>query len=93
MTPEYFDIHSHLTDSQFNTDRDDVLSRLNNTNTYTITIGTDIETSKQAVDLADTHKNVYACIGVHPVDDMNQTFEVEKFESLMSHSKVVSVGE
>lgn len=93
MNPEYFDIHSHLTDSQYNVDREEILSRLDKTNTYTITIGTDIETSKQAVALADLNKNIYACIGVHPVDDTNQTFETEKFESLANHPKVVSVGE
>lgn len=91
--PDYFDIHSHVTDAQYDTDRDAVLARLTDTRTYTLTVGTDFELSKSAVMLADTHTNVYACIGVHPVDNPTRTFEVQNFESLVSHPKVVAIGE
>lgn len=91
--PDYFDIHSHVTDTQYDTDREAVLARLTDTNTYTITVGTDFELSQSAVELAHTHANVFACIGVHPVDNPTRKFEVEKFESLVSHPKVVAIGE
>ena len=91
--PDFFDIHSHCTDVQYDTDRDAVLLRLHETNTYTITIGTDFEASNQAVELATQNKNVYACIGVHPVDDPSISFEEQKFERLMQSQKVVAIGE
>ncbi len=93
MNPDYFDIHSHLTDSQYDLDRESVLEHLLETNTYTVTIGTDIETSKSAVSLAGENKNVYACIGVHPVDDIGTQFDEKEFEVLVGNPKVVSIGE
>jgi len=56
-------------------------------------VGTDLESSKSAVELAEKHKEIYACIGIHPIDNPNQSFEKEKFEDLVKHPKVVAVGE
>lgn len=91
--PKYFDIHSHLNLKGFEEDLDQVIARLKETETHTIVVGTDYETSKRAVELADKHEEIYACIGVHPVDDPTRVFEKEKFEELVKHPKVVAVGE
>jgi TatD DNase family protein len=32
-----------------------------------ITVGTQIDTSKKAVELAETHENMYAAVGLHPI--------------------------
>ena len=91
--PKYFDIHSHLNFSDYEKDWDEVIKRLRETETYTITIGTDLESSKRAVELAEKYPEIYACIGVHPVDNPSRSFEVDKFISLVSHPKVVAIGE
>ncbi|KND48470.1 MAG: TatD DNase family protein [Parcubacteria bacterium C7867-005] len=91
--PKYIDIHSHLNSHEYDADREAVMERLALSDTQTIVIGTDYETSKWAVELAGQHENIYACIGVHPVDDPNIVFEKEKFEELVKHPKVVAVGE
>jgi TatD DNase family protein len=91
--PKYFDIHSHLNASQYDADREEVIQRLKDSETYTIVIGTDLESSKRAVELADKHEEIYACIGVHPVDDPTRVFEREEFERLVVHPKVVAIGE
>lgn len=93
MSPDYFDIHSHINFPEYDADRDEVIGRLLETNTYTVTVGTDFELSKSAVELAEAHESVYACIGVHPVDDPTRSFEVQKFESLVASPKVVAIGE
>lgn len=90
---KYIDIHSHLNFHEFDADRESVMARLAESETGTIVVGTDYETSKWAVDIANEHANVWACIGVHPVDNPKVTFEKEKFEELMSHPKVVAIGE
>ena len=90
---KYFDIHSHLNSSKYDTDRDEVIGRLEAFETGTIVIGTDFESSKQAVELADQYSNIFACIGVHPVDDPSRVFEAEKFRELGKSPKVVAVGE
>lgn len=91
--PKYFDIHSHLDIAQYDADREEVIARLKETGTHTITIGTDLASSKRAVALAEKYDEVYACIGIHPVDDPSQSFDETAFAELVSHPKVVAIGE
>src|SRR3989344_2757409 len=93
MIPKFFDIHSHLNFSQYDEDREEVIERLKKTETYTITVGTDFASSKRAVELANKHEEIYACIGIHPVDDRSESWEANKFESLVNNPKVVAIGE
>lgn len=91
--PKYFDIHSHLNFKDFEADIDAVVERLRETETHTIVVGTDYESSRWAVELAQKYNEIYACIGVHPVDNPTRVFERERFDGLMKSPKVVAVGE
>lgn len=91
--PKYFDVHSHLYLSDYELDREEVIARLKETGTHTVVVGTDFESSKAAVELAEEHEEIYACIGVHPVDGPLQSFESDKFLGLVVHPKVVAIGE
>jgi TatD DNase family protein len=90
---KYFDIHSHLNHLDYKDDISEVVQRLEETDTHTIVVGTNYETSRRAVELAERHSSVYACIGIHPVDNPTEQFRASEFESLVSSSKVVAVGE
>lgn len=89
----YIDIHSHLNFLDYEKDFDDVIQRLKDTNTATITVGTDLVSSAKAVELALKYENIYACIGLHPAGDMGEIFNEEEFEKLVTSKKVVAVGE
>ncbi len=89
----YIDIHSHLNFSDYEKDFDDVIQRLKDTNTATITVGTDFASSVKAVELASKYENIYACIGLHPADKKDENFNEEGFEKLVTSGKVVAVGE
>jgi TatD DNase family protein len=91
--PQYFDLHSHLNFKDYDQDWDAVIARLRETGTHTIVVGTDYQSSKRAVELAGEYPEIYACIGVHPVDDPSRAFEVKDFAELVTHPKVVAVGE
>lgn len=97
--PKYFDIHSHLSDSAYDVDREEVIARLKETDTHTIVVGTDFESSQKAVDLANRYKEIYACVGIHPIVEQAHygagpvDFEVAKFTELVKHPKVVAIGE
>jgi len=91
--PKYFDIHSHLNFKDYETDLEEVIGRLKDTDTHTIVVGTDYETSKQALDLAEKHSGIYACIGVHPVDNPTRIFDQTQFAELIQSPKVVAIGE
>ena len=87
--------HAHLDYPDFAGDFDDVLQRATAAGvTRIITIGTSVESSRRAVDLAEKYPNIFAVIGVHP------TFVEESGEDVISHlrelaksARVVAIGE
>ncbi|MBP6908243.1 MAG: TatD family hydrolase [Candidatus Pacebacteria bacterium] len=93
MNFKHIDIHSHLNLSQFDTDREEVIAKMKEEGVGTITVGTDYSTSVFAVELAEKHDNLFACIGIHPTDFVTETFEYEKMHTLAVHPRVVAIGE
>jgi len=87
--------HAHLDYPDFAHDFEDVLRRANEAGvTRIITIGTSIESSRRAVDLAEKYSNIYAVIGVHP------TYAEQAEEDVMTplrefakSRRVVAIGE
>ena len=68
MTPKYIDIHSHVNFKAFDEDRDEVIRRALDNNTWIINVGTQIDTSRKAVEMANNYnEGVYAIIGLHPI--------------------------
>ena len=65
--PKYIDIHAHTNFKVFDADRDAVLSRAQNGNTWVINIGTQFDTSKKAAEMTNEYEGVYATIGLHPI--------------------------
>src|SRR5437870_8607808 len=90
---EYFDIHSHLYFPEYDNDRDEEIRKMESENIGTITIGTDLESSKKAVDLSMRSKNLFACVGQHPDVLDNESVFDEELEGLAEEKKVVAIGE
>ncbi|MFA7191957.1 MAG: TatD family hydrolase [Candidatus Paceibacterota bacterium] len=68
MTPKYIDIHSHVNFKAFDEDRDAVIRRALDADTWVINVGTQIDTSRKAVEMAhEYNEGVYAIIGLHPI--------------------------
>jgi len=93
MKYDYIDIHSHVSFSQFDSDREEVIAHMRDTNTATITVGVDFESSKRAVEVAEKYEGVYATVGLHPADNTKESFDVEEYASLVENKKVVAIGE
>ena len=100
----YIDIHTHLNFPQFDEDlstglvgREAVIARLCEQNIGAINVGVDTQTSRFAVELATNNDNLWAIVGHHPayVDDDSQAggFEEATYRELLSHPRVVGVGE
>ena len=89
------DSHAHLFLPNFSNDLDEVLTRAKaNGVKYIIVPGTDIETSKQAIELAEKYEQIYAAVGVHPHDSKEWDDSwIDEIEALASHPKVVAIGE
>ncbi len=64
---KYIDTHAHLNLSAFSEDIDEVISRCVEKEVAVINIGTKETTSARAVELAAENKDMYAIIGLHPI--------------------------
>jgi len=89
------DTHAHLEMREFNDDREDVIKRARDAGVeYIITIGTTVESSRDAVLLADKYDFIYAAIGIHPhevKDILHPAYEI--IRHFAQHKKVVAYGE
>ncbi|HLP86505.1 MAG TPA: TatD family hydrolase [Candidatus Paceibacterota bacterium] len=66
--PKYIDIHAHTNFKAFDEDRDAVIHRALDNDTWVINVGTQYDTSKKAVEMTNEYKEgVYATIGLHPI--------------------------
>ncbi len=90
-----FDSHCHLDDSRYDEDREQVLARAAEAGVkFIVNPGADLETSRNAVDMAAKHANIYAAVGVHPHDAKDMDDDVLKFIAhLAVKPKVVAIGE
>ena len=90
-----FDTHAHYSDEQFDKDRDELLWGMEDEGVGTIVeIGASMESSREAIRLAEQYPFVYASVGVHPdhVGELNEeTFG--ELDRMCSHGKVRAVGE
>lgn len=89
------DTHAHLDFSQFDEDRDQVIERASKQGvTRVVTVGFNLNSSRQAVSLTDTYPNVWACVGVHPHEASQVSAHViDDLRDLGEHPKVVGIGE
>src|SRR3954465_10138158 len=87
--------HAHLDYPDFAPDFDDVLRRATEAGvTRIITIGTSVESSRRAVELAEQHPNIFAVIGVHPsyVEKVEENV-ITPLRKLARSKRVVAIGE
>jgi len=93
MEIKYIDIHSHLGFEDYSQDLKEVIKRMENSGVAAIVVGTDLESSEEAIKIAEENKNIFACIGVHPDERRNSVFNEKDFEKLVKNPKVVAIGE
>ena len=89
------DTHCHLDFKDFDTDRDSVIDRAVASGVVRIVnVGSSIEGSRRAVELAAKYDMVYASVGIHPHDASKVTDDVmEELKDLAANKKVVAIGE
>ncbi len=64
---KYFDAHTHMNFVAYNSDREETILRAKDAGVGMNVVGTQLDTSKAAVALAEKYDNVYATIGLHPI--------------------------
>ena len=93
--PALIDTHAHLEMPDFSVDLEAVLDRARRAGVrQIITIGTDLASSRQAVELAARFPMVFAAVGVHPHDVARMPpTALDELAALARRDKVVAVGE
>ena len=90
-----FDTHAHMDDRAFDEDRDLLLQGLADKGVCLVmNPGCSLESSENAVRLAERYPFVYAAVGSHPdaADEVNDQV-LERYRALARHEKVKAIGE
>lgn len=86
------DTHAHLTALD---DGDEAVERAAEAGvTRILTVGTDVDDCRRALELADRHEGVFAILGIHPHEARTATTDdLAALRELLEHPKAVAVGE
>jgi TatD DNase family protein len=90
------DTHCHLDDPQFGADAQKVIARALDHGVKTmVCVGTELESTRRAIELASTHPFIYAAAGIHPhfADKVSTPESFQPLEAMASHPRVVAIGE
>ena len=92
---EFFDTHAHIQEPEFADDLDDVIAAAREAGVATIVMpAEDVESAEHAIAIAERYEGLYATAGYHPHEASSLTADaLARIESLLSHPKVVAVGE
>ena len=89
----FVDSHAHLTSPEFQADRGEVIARALEAGVrFIVNPAINLEDSKRAIELAERHAAVYACVGVHP-HEAGSAGNLAEIEEMSRHPKVVAIGE
>jgi TatD DNase family protein len=91
---KFIDTHCHIHDSEYKLDVSDVISNASEFGvTKMICVGTDEQTSAQAVEFVKNKENIWASVGLHPHDARLGVEAIEEIQRLAKLPKVVAIGE
>lgn len=93
MTTRYVDAHCHLQFPQYDNDREQIIEEMRGQGIAAIVVGCDLESSREAVELAEKHEHLFASVGLHPNHDEGEKFDVEQYRALAASARVVAIGE
>jgi TatD DNase family protein len=90
-----FDTHCHIHSQEFDENRDTLLQELQANSIQAVLVGTSIEDSKKAIQLASQYSFLYASIGVHPHEyesiDINTIRK--DLNMLLQTNSIIAIGE
>lgn len=88
------DTHAHLNFEAFKSDYREVIKRAQENDVRgIINVGSNLATSKKAIEIAKEYPDVYAAVGLHPIHVKDEDFDEAAFLKLAKNKKVVALGE
>lgn len=90
----YIDTHAHLNFKAFANDYEAAIERAQKAGvTAIINVGSNLETSKKAIEMAEKFPQCFAAVGLHPIHTEDEKFDEKEFLKLAKNKKVVAIGE
>jgi TatD DNase family protein len=91
----FYDTHAHLDYPDFANDLPEVIARAESAGiSRVICIGTDLDSSRRAIELAELFPGVHAVVGWHPSHATEAPDDIRPgLRELAQHPKVVAIGE
>ena len=95
MNVSLIDTHAHLDMRDFDADRSETITRALDAGVGNIiTVGTDLESSKKAIEISEHYSGVYAAVGIHPQESTAiSQGDMSLIGELARHPRVVAIGE
>nr|MCU0667186.1 TatD family hydrolase [Patescibacteria group bacterium] len=88
------DTHCHIHEKEYAMPKDEVRAKADEAGvTRVICVGTDIKTSKEAIDYADITPKTWATMGLHPHDAKLGSGALKQLANLLPNKNVVAIGE
>lgn len=89
------DTHAHIQFDTYDSNREEILKRAAEAGVeYVICPGIDLDSSLQAIHLAEEYEMVFATVGVHPHDCEGLPDDwLSRLEDMAGHPRVVAIGE
>ena len=75
---KYFDAHTHVNFVAYNDDREETILRARDAEVGMNVVGTQLDTSKASVALAEAYDHIWATIGLHPVHTAKSYHDVKE---------------
>ncbi|MBI2831994.1 MAG: TatD family hydrolase [Chloroflexi bacterium] len=93
--PFIIDTHAHLDMSHFDSDRPEVIARALAAGVDNIIcVGIDLDSSRKAIELAETYSRIFATAGIHPHEASKVTkSDMAILKEIAKHPRVVAIGE
>ncbi len=103
----FVDTHAHIQFDAYKADRDEVIARCQKKGLLLNIVGTQKDTSRRAVEMAEAYENMFASIGTHPIHlhathvdeeetsflSREESFDEAYYEELVKSPKVIGIGE
>jgi TatD DNase family protein len=90
----FVDSHCHINFPDFQPRLPEIFAAMaKNQVSHALCVGVNFENLGSVLNLADTHPNIYASVGVHPDHDEDTEPTIERLVELAQHPKVVAIGE
>ncbi|MCX6730728.1 MAG: TatD family hydrolase [Candidatus Roizmanbacteria bacterium] len=100
MNTTFIDTHCHLNFKRFNKTREQVIKESHKKGVGIFVVpGTDLFSSLKAIEIAKQDDSIYVAIGIHPHHTFNKEAsntmqdDMNELEKLITHPKVVAIGE